>query len=94
MRCAWHPAAAARAGRRAGARRCAIAAEAVITKFGHGPARLRSGTLASSGPADRLLAGWLRHYRRPSGRAAEWFGIQINSRGSWYAASTVESSPT
>ncbi|KVF54153.1 hypothetical protein WJ15_37020 [Burkholderia cepacia] len=32
-------------------RRRAIAVEAVITKFGHGPARLRSGTLASSSPA-------------------------------------------
>ncbi|RQT51127.1 hypothetical protein DF046_20515 [Burkholderia cepacia] len=31
--------------------RCAIAVEAVITKFGHGPAGLRSRTLASSGPA-------------------------------------------
>ncbi|QOH38677.1 hypothetical protein C7S14_2026 [Burkholderia cepacia] len=36
---------------RGAARRRAIAVEAVVTKFGHGPARLRSGTLASSGPA-------------------------------------------
>ncbi|HGO6129226.1 TPA: hypothetical protein ACK3RK_007836 [Burkholderia cepacia] len=40
-----------RSSRRCAARRRAIAVEAVITKFGHGPARLRSGTLASSGPA-------------------------------------------
>ncbi|MBE2972064.1 hypothetical protein IMT09_28740 [Burkholderia cepacia] len=41
-----------RSSRWRAALRCAIAVEAVVTKFGHGPARLRSGTLASSGPAD------------------------------------------
>ncbi|WP_440657986.1 hypothetical protein [Burkholderia sp. 22088] len=66
----------------------------VITKFRHGPAGLRSRTLASSGPAGRLLAERLRHDRRASGSAAEWFVIQINLRGSRYAARTVESSPT